>query len=131
MKPPKRIIAAIIQLLSIAVPVLAGPLEDGLAAYKRGDHAAAMRILRPLAEQGDSMAETTVGNMYYFNFGDMPLDWLSAYMWYSLATAHGNKLAAFMLTQMIPKMTQKEIAEGDRRFREWIAQHGNQDMRLP
>ena len=125
MKPLKSIIATIILLLSIAGPVLAGPLEDGNAAYKRGDHATAMRILRPLAEQGDGMAETIVGNMYYNNFVDVPLDWVSAYMWYSLAAAHGNNLGAFMLTHMIPKMTQKEITEGERRFRKWITQHGN------
>ena len=39
----KHAIAAILLLLSIAAPVAAGPLEDGNAAYKRGDYATAMR----------------------------------------------------------------------------------------
>jgi uncharacterized protein len=114
----KRAIAAILLLLSIAAPVAAGPLEDGNAAYKRGDYATAMRILRPLADQGDGMAETIVGNMYYYNHG-VPLDWMSAYMWFSLAAAHGNSLGAFLLKQMTRKMTQREIAEAQKRVREW------------
>jgi uncharacterized protein len=115
----KHAIAAILLLLSIAAPVLAGPLEDGNDAYKRGDHATAMRILRPLADQGDGMAETIVGDMYYYNFPDVPLDYVSAYMWFYLAAAHGNSLGAFMLNQITRKTTQKEIAEGQKRIREW------------
>jgi hypothetical protein len=38
-------------LLSFA-PVTAGPLEDAVAAYVRGDNETAVRLLRPLAEQG-------------------------------------------------------------------------------
>jgi TPR repeat protein len=77
-----------------------------------------MRILRPLADQGDGMAETIVGSMYYFNQG-VPLDWVSAYMWFSLAAAHGTSLGAFFLEQMTRKMTQREIAETQQRVREW------------
>jgi hypothetical protein len=34
-----------------------GPLEDGLAAAKRGDYATALRLSRPLADQGDAVAQ--------------------------------------------------------------------------
>lgn len=114
----KHIIAASLVLLSIAAPVTAGPLEDGNAAYKRGDYAKAMRILRPLADQGDGMAEVIVGNMYYYNFG-VPLDYVTAYMWFSLGAAHGNSLGAFLLKQITSKMTQGEIAEAQKRAHEW------------
>jgi TPR repeat protein len=60
-----------------------------------------MQILRPLADQGDGMAEIIVGNMYKLNFG-VPLDYVTAYMWYSLAASHGNSLGAFLLTRMTP-----------------------------
>ncbi len=39
-------------IMALAVPANAGPLEDGVAAYERGDYAAALKFLRPLAEQG-------------------------------------------------------------------------------
>jgi hypothetical protein len=38
----RHAIAAILVLLSIAAPVAAGPLEDGNAAYKRGDYKTAI-----------------------------------------------------------------------------------------
>jgi TPR repeat protein len=44
--------------------VRAGPLEDGIAAYRSGDYATALRILRPLAEQGNAAAQLNLGSMY-------------------------------------------------------------------
>ena len=56
--------AAIVLLLSLAAPVAAGPLEDATAAYDRGDYATALRLLRPLADQGDAIAQFNLGLMY-------------------------------------------------------------------
>jgi clan AA aspartic protease (TIGR02281 family) len=111
-------IAAILVLVSISAPVFAGPMEDGLAAYKRGDYKTAIRILRPLADQGNAMAEVTVGTMYKNGFG-VPLDYVTAYMWYSVAAAHGASLGAFLLNAMTSEMTQAEVAEAEKRAREW------------
>ena len=47
----------------------AGPLEDGVAAYRQGDFAAAMRLLRPLADAGDAKAEFHLGRMYALGEG--------------------------------------------------------------
>jgi hypothetical protein len=113
-----RAIAPILLPLSIAAPVAAGPLEEGNAAYKRGDYATAMRILHPLADQGNGMAEGIVGLMYQNNFG-VPRDYVTAFMWFSLGAANGNSLAAFLLKQISPKMTEEEIAEAQKRVREW------------
>jgi len=38
--------------------------EEGIAAYKRGDNAAALKVFRPLAEQGDASAQSDLGVMY-------------------------------------------------------------------
>ena len=38
--------------------------QDGLLAYHRGDHAAAMEIWRPLADRGDAAAQYMVGYLY-------------------------------------------------------------------
>jgi hypothetical protein len=42
-------------VLSFALPVAAGPLEDSRAAYEHGDFATAMRLFRSLAEHGNAM----------------------------------------------------------------------------
>jgi TPR repeat protein len=44
-------------------------LEDGNNAYQRGDYAAAMRLLRPRALQGDADAQFKVGVMYDQGWG--------------------------------------------------------------
>jgi hypothetical protein len=53
----KHVLAAIILMLSLAAPVVAGPLEDAAAAYGRGDYATTLRLIRPLADQGDASAQ--------------------------------------------------------------------------
>jgi hypothetical protein len=51
-------------MLSLAAPVAAGPLEDGYTACTRGDFATAMRLMRPLADQGHVTAQTVVGLIF-------------------------------------------------------------------
>jgi uncharacterized protein len=63
----KHAIAAILLTLSIAAPVAAGALEDtdaADAAYAKGDYATALRLLRPLADQGNASAQYNLGVMH-------------------------------------------------------------------
>jgi hypothetical protein len=48
-------------VLRFATPVAAGPLEDADAAIKRRDYATAVRLIRPLAVQGDANAQYKLG----------------------------------------------------------------------
>jgi len=57
MKRSKTVLATLVVSLSLAGPVLAGPYEDGKAAYKRGDYTTALLLWRPLAEQGNALAQ--------------------------------------------------------------------------
>ena len=113
----KHAAATIILMLSLAAPLVAGPLEDGYSAYTRGDFVTAMRIMRPLAEQGHATAQTVVGLMHYFNYGD----YVSAHMWFSLAAAQGHAFAEMFLRDTADKMTPDQIAEAQK-----LAQSGNQ-----
>ena len=63
--------------LALFGSAMAGPLEDGEAAYRIGDYATAMRLLRPLAQQGNADAQITLGKMYNFGFG-VPKDYAQA-----------------------------------------------------
>jgi hypothetical protein len=47
-----------------STPALAGPLEDGQAAYDAGDYETAIRLWRPLAKQGDALAQHALGLVY-------------------------------------------------------------------
>jgi TPR repeat protein len=96
MKPAlKHALAAIILVLSLAAPVAAGPLEDAVAAYNRGD-ATALRLLRSLAGQGDTGAQNFLG-FIYFHGRRVPQDYAEALKWYRLAADRGNADAQYGL----------------------------------
>jgi TPR repeat protein len=81
----------------------AGPLEDGVAAYRQGDFTTAMRLLRPLADEGDAKAEFHLGRMYALGQGvgqDPGQDPGQAIAWYRKAAQHGDAEAEFVLGVM-------------------------------
>jgi hypothetical protein len=52
----KRAIAAVVLASAFAAPVTAGTFEDALDAHARGDYAKALRLIRPLANDGAARA---------------------------------------------------------------------------
>ncbi len=63
---------------------MAEPFEDALDAYNTGDYATALRLWRPLAEQGHAYAQYMLGVMYERGEG-APQDYAEAVKWYRLA----------------------------------------------
>ncbi len=110
-------IAVILVLLNLA-PVAAGPFEDADAAIKRRDYATAVRIMRPLAEQGDANAQYNLG-VFYDNGLGIPQDLVRAYMWLSLAALQGRESAATFRDLIARLMTPAQIAEAQKLAREW------------
>ena len=51
-----RLLTLLLVLFATTGPAAAGPLEDGLAAFEANDYTTALRLLRPLADQGDMVA---------------------------------------------------------------------------
>lgn len=81
--------------ISIAIMVLLLPkfafadaLEEGKAAYLEKNYAKAMEILKPLAEEGNSEAQVTVGIMYDYGHG-VEANPEEAFKWYKLAAEQG------------------------------------------
>ena len=71
-------------------------VDAGNAAYGKGDYATALRLLRPLADQDDARAQSTIGEMYYHGRG-VPQDDSEAIRWFRLAAGQGNAPARFHL----------------------------------
>lgn len=88
--------------LCLAVPALAGPLEDGAAAYERKDYATALRLWRPLAGQGHARAQFHLGGMYDIGQG-VPQDDAQAVAWYRKAADQGLAETQFNLGTMYAK----------------------------
>ena len=59
----KRAIAAIVLASAFAAPVAAGTFEDAVDANARGDYVKALRLIRPLANDGDATAQFNLGLM--------------------------------------------------------------------
>ena len=89
-----------ILIIATIVGLAAGPARAGFdeakAAYKRGDHITAMRELRPLAEQGNTEAQTIVGAMHLTGQG-VPQDYNKAASWLKRAARTGQPRAQFAL----------------------------------
>ena len=67
----------------------AEPIDDAIAAHGRGDYAQTLKILRPLAAQGESNAQTQIGVMYY-NGQEVTQNYQEALKWFRLAAAQGD-----------------------------------------
>jgi TPR repeat protein len=77
----------------------AGPLEDAQLAYYHGDYETALRLFRPLAEQGNAVAQRDVGMMYASGWG-VRQDDKEAVKWYRLAADRGDASAQADLGRM-------------------------------
>ena len=118
----KRILAGVVLSLMLTGGAAAGPLEDGLAAHERGDYATALRLFRPLGEQGNASAQYNLGVMYALGQG-VPRDNVQAYMWFDLSARYLEGVERDRMVQIrdviASKMTPAQIAEAERLARDW------------
>jgi TPR repeat protein len=77
-------------------PALAETNEDALAAYKAGNYQQALKIWRPLAEQGDAVAQLRLSVMYAEGQG-VPKDDAQSLKWGKLAAENGNVTAELIM----------------------------------
>jgi uncharacterized protein len=97
-KPHAALAAWLIAAVTTGTAI-ARPLEDAQAAYERGDYATAMQIVRPMAEQGNPVAQNYLGNLYNLGCG-MPQDYTEALRWYRLAADQDLANAKFKIGTM-------------------------------
>ena len=81
-------IAAAFLYIAVAAPSFGQSFSAGTEAYNRGDHAAAAREFRPLAEQGDATAKSNLALMYLRGEG-VPRNYSKAVKWYRMAAEQG------------------------------------------
>jgi len=84
---------------SLAVTAFGGQLEDGQAAYERSDYATAYRLWKPMAQQGDAIAQNNLGVMYYYGQGVRHY-YTEALKWLRRAAEQGLPAAQFNLGLM-------------------------------
>ncbi len=82
-------LTASLMLVAVATAAVAGPFQDALAAWKRGDYATEYSLLRPLADQGNADAQFSLGDMYLQGHF-VQKDYAKAVKWFRLAADQGN-----------------------------------------
>jgi hypothetical protein len=92
----KHAVAASVLMLSLAAPVVAGPLEEGRKAAGHGDYGTALRLLNPLAAEGNAEAQAVLGKMYETGQGVAKND-AEAANWYHKAADQGDARAQYNL----------------------------------
>ena len=75
-------------ILAQSMTTNAADFQSGLEAYEQGDFATALREWRPLAEQGDILAQFSLGVMYEEGKG-VPENDAEAVKWYRKAAEQG------------------------------------------
>jgi TPR repeat protein len=119
--------------LGLAQRAQTSSLEDGRVAYERKDFTAALRILRPLADQGDAAAQFNLGVMYDKGQG-LSQNFSEAVKWYRLSADQGLRESQCSLGNMynLGKGVSIDHAEavkwyrlaadqGDTEAQEWLA----------
>jgi uncharacterized protein len=80
----KRAIATTVLVSAFVALVAAGTFEDAVDAHARGDYAKALRLIRPLANDGDASAQFNLGLMYTTGQG-VQRDNAAAALWFRKA----------------------------------------------
>jgi uncharacterized protein len=83
-------------LFSIAQAASAGPFEDGNAAYDQGDYATALKLWRPLADNGNAEAQFALGNIFYEGQGVLQ-NYTESVKWFRKAADQGYVHAQYKL----------------------------------
>lgn len=107
----------------------AAPLADGIdaadAAYQNGKYETALKLARPLADQGNARAETLMGFLYANGRG-VPPDAREAFQWFRRAAVHGDIEAQLQIAGMYYEghAVPQDYSEAARWY-QLAAEHGN------
>ncbi len=80
---------ALLLAFGLGQPSLAGPYEDGAAAYEARDYKRARELWKPLAESGDARAQNALGRIYEKGKGTSR-DFTEALKWHRRAADQGH-----------------------------------------
>ena len=83
------------------------------------DQAEAVKWFRKAAEQNLARAQYNLGVCYYNGEG-VAKDYVEAYKWLLLAARQGDEDAKKNMTELESELTPKQIAEGQKRARDFV-----------
>jgi TPR repeat protein len=121
----KTLVASGALALALFGEAMAGPLEDGEAAYQRGDYETAVRLWRLSGDEGNVDAQFNLGLLYSSGQG-LPQDDAQALIWFHKAADQGDARAQVSLGGMyrVGRGVRQDYAQAAAWFRK-AANQGN------
>ena len=113
----KLFLTTLLLAITLSSTVFADDFSDGAAAYKKGDYKTAVKLWKPLAEQGNANAQFVLGLMYANGEG-VPEDDKQAVKWYRLAAEQGLADAQYNLGFMYANG--EGVPEDDKQAVKWF-----------
>jgi uncharacterized protein len=113
----------VIIILSNVSGALADQLEDGKAAFIKGEYQKAFSLLYPLAEGGDTFAQTNIGYMLSQGIG-VGKNEKEAIKWYEKAALKGDSNAQFNIGSMCE--TGRGVEQSYEKALEWYTKSAEQ-----
>jgi TPR repeat protein len=110
MRKASGLAVVVATILLSGITAGAGPWEDGMVAYNRGDYLPAVKLFRPLAQAGNAKAQNVLGVMYRKGEG-VARSSGKAFMWFSLAARKGDPGAQANLQEVSKEMTSAEVTQ--------------------
>ena len=83
----------------LAQPTMAGQIEDADAASSRADYTTAIKLLAPLAKNGNAIAQAKLGDLYHYGWG-VSEDNAEAAKWYHKAADQGDVYSQMSLANL-------------------------------
>ena len=97
-----KLLNGVLAALVLAAPAEAdnaAQLQQAITAYQSGDYAQAFKLLQPLAQQGDALAQNNLGAMYENGQG-VAQNHQQAFTWLQKAANQGDADAQYNLGVM-------------------------------
>jgi uncharacterized protein len=120
-----KIAAAALVAIAAATAVVAGPLEDGVKAYREHDYAAALALWQPLADNGVAAAQYRLGTLYAEGKG-VGQDDAKAVAWFQRAAGQGDADAQYNLAASYAEGL--GVAKDDAEAAKWFRRAADQGM---
>ncbi|MDB5745702.1 MAG: hypothetical protein JWP72_550 [Massilia sp.] len=108
--------------LCLALPAVAGELEDAKALFEQKKYPDALKLYTRLANTGNVEAQQSLGQMYWYGEAGA-VDEAKAQMWFQKAAAKGDKVALASLDVM--KQRSARRAEIDH----WVSRYDGADLK--
>ena len=122
-----QLLCVIVLAFGLCTGAFAANLDDGVAAYKRGDYATALANFKELAAQGNAEAQYDLGLMYDDARG-VSQDYKLAVYWYAKAAEQGVSLAQSNLGFMYTKG--QGVVQDFKQATYWFAKAAEQGVAL-